>query len=80
MFAIGNPIQQRPAGFGGGAQVGMQPRGVGDPPRSVGPMQSFKKGGKVKRTGLAKVHKDERVLTKKEQKHDLKASAKKRMR
>lgn len=29
---------------------------------------SYKRGGKVKRTGLAKVHKGERVLTKKQQK------------
>ena len=28
----------------------------------------FKRGGKVKRTGMAKVHKGERVLTKKQQK------------
>lgn len=27
------------------------------------PMQSFKRGGKVKRTGMAKVHRGERVLT-----------------
>jgi len=32
-----------------------------------GTMQ-FKRGGKVKRTGLAKVHKGERVLTKRQQK------------
>ena len=31
-----------------------------------GPMQ-FKRGGKVRRTGMAKVHKGERVLTKKQQ-------------
>jgi hypothetical protein len=30
--------------------------------------QSFKRGGKVKRTGLAKVHKGEEVLTPKQQK------------
>jgi len=30
-------------------------------------VQSFKKGGMVKKTGLAKVHKGERVLTKKQQ-------------
>ena len=30
--------------------------------------QSYKKGGKVKKTGLAKVHKGERVLTKKQDK------------
>lgn len=29
---------------------------------------SFKRGGKVKRTGFAKVHRGERVLTKKQQK------------
>jgi hypothetical protein len=31
-------------------------------------MQKFKHGGKVKRTGKAKVHKGERVLTKKQAK------------
>ena len=30
---------------------------------------SFKRGGKVKRTGLARVHKGERVLTKRQAKH-----------
>ena len=30
---------------------------------------SFKRGGMVKKTGMAKVHKGERVLTKKQQKH-----------
>jgi hypothetical protein len=31
-------------------------------------MHSYKKGGKVKKTGLAKLHKGERVLTKKQAK------------
>ena len=30
-------------------------------------VDSYKRGGKVKRTGLARVHKGERVLTKKQQ-------------
>jgi hypothetical protein len=36
-------------------------------PQTMG-LSSFKRGGKVKRTGLAKVHKGERVLTKKQAK------------
>lgn len=39
--------------------------GEADSPASP---SSFKKGGKVKKTGMAKVHKGERVLTKKQQK------------
>ncbi len=34
---------------------------------NTGVISSFKRGGKVKHTGLAKVHKGERVLTKKQQ-------------
>jgi hypothetical protein len=34
----------------------------------VGDPGTYKKGGKVKKTGLAKVHKGERVLTKKQNK------------
>ena len=33
--------------------------------------QQFKKGGKVKKTGFAKVHKGERVLTKAQQRKHL---------
>lgn len=36
--------------------------------KTVQPMQEFKRGGKVKRTDLAKVHKGEQVLTKKQSK------------
>lgn len=81
-FAIGGPVQ-RAGGFGGPSAPGMGggggPIGVGGPMQRAGGMQSFKKGGKVKKTGLAHVHKNERVLTKKQQKNDLKSSAKKEM-
>lgn len=39
---------------------------------------SFKKGGKIKKTGLAKVHKGERVLNKKQTKKFDKAKAERR--
>ena len=45
---------------------------VGD----AGDAGSFKKGGKVKKTGLAKVHKGERVLTKKQNKRYMKSRGK----
>jgi hypothetical protein len=38
----------------------------------------FKRGGKVKKTGLARVHKGERVLTKKQQKRARGRGSKKR--
>ena len=41
--------------------------------------KQFKKGGKVKKTGVALVHKNERVLTAKETKKYKKDSAKKRV-
>ena len=70
------------AGLSGGAPQrmavgGPRPGGGGI---GGGGMQTFKHGGKVKKTGLAHVEKNERVLTKKQQKHDLKDGAKKRMR
>lgn len=58
---VGGPMQR----FSGGPALGVGPqRG------SLGggsPMQSFKHGGKVKKTGLVKAEKGERVLTKKQQ-------------
>jgi len=57
-------------------QPGLNPNageGLGRTPLQGGPgmrapgLQSFKHGGKVKRTGLAKVERGERVLTKKQQ-------------
>jgi hypothetical protein len=45
---------------GGAAGGGFRP--VGGPMRNVGPfVGSFKKGGKVKKTGFAKVHKGEKI-------------------
>jgi len=41
------------------------------------PMASFKRGGKVKKTGPAKLHKGERVLNKKEAKKYRKRSKRK---
>ena len=70
---VGGPVMQMPIPAGGGG--GFHPP-VGGPER---PISGFKKGGKVKHTGLAKVHKGEQVLTKKQQSHDLTASARKRM-
>ena len=43
-----------------------------------GPPQSFKKGGPVKKTGLAKVHRGERVLTKSQAKKYRKPTKRKR--
>lgn len=34
--------------------------------RTVTPMQEFRRGGKVRRTGLAKVHKGEHILTRRQ--------------
>ena len=60
-FAIGGPAMRTP-GFNGPSESGMGgPIGVGGPIQRAGGMQAFKKGGKVKKTGLAKVHKGERV-------------------
>jgi hypothetical protein len=53
-------LQKRASGEGGGSQ----PHGTPKPP----PVPDFHKGGMVKRTGLAKLHKGERVLTKRQQK------------
>ena len=47
--------------------------GNSDDPATPG---SFKRGGKVKKTGMAKVHKGERVLTKKQQKQRRKSRGK----
>lgn len=69
-------------GIGGGTAIGRTP-GFGDMRSAGGPERAipgFKKGGKVRKTGLVKAHEGERVLTKKQQKSDLKSSAKKRMR
>jgi hypothetical protein len=60
-FGIGGPMQ-RISGGDGPSMGGRNPAVPGG-----GEMQSFKKGGKVKKTGLAKVEKGEKVLTKKQQ-------------
>lgn len=55
----------------GGAARGMQGEGGGMRPEAPiqrgGGFQDFKHGGKVKRTGLVKAEKGEKVLTKKQQ-------------
>lgn len=43
-------------------------KGKSEDTGGVGPGESFKKGGPVRKTGLAKVHKGERVLTKRQAK------------
>lgn len=60
----GNPIS-RPMQQGPGMRGPMQ----GDPRRALA---SFKKGGKVKKTGIYKLHKGERVLRAKMSLKDLK--------
>lgn len=47
------------------AKVGLKPNG--DYSKYVASVGSYKRGGKIKKTGMAKVHKGERVLTKKQQ-------------
>jgi hypothetical protein len=49
-----------------GAAAGL--KGLTESGDSGSHMQSFKKGGKVKKTGLAKLHEGERVLTRKQAK------------
>jgi hypothetical protein len=61
---IGGPVPRGPLTPGGG-QFDDGQRAVASPIPARG-MQMFKRGGKVKKTGLAKVHKGERVLTKKQ--------------
>lgn len=56
-------------GKGGGGSSSSTPAG-----RYASIPSSLKRGGKIKRTGLAKVHKGERVLTKRQ----VKAQARKR--
>ena len=53
---------------GGAGSDNVGSGGMGSPgPDEHGPsIGSFKRGGKVKKTGFAKVHKGEKVLTKKE--------------
>lgn len=79
MLGFGSPIRSNGpmmGGGGAGSPGGAPGHGVGGPDHSVG---AFKHGGKVKKTGFARVHEGERVLTKKQQKHDLKSSAKHEM-
>ena len=52
-----------PPGLFGGAPGGLPMAGR---PGIGGPVPGFKKGGKVKKTGMARVHKGERVLTAKQ--------------
>jgi hypothetical protein len=66
-FAIGSPIQ-RQGGFEGPSMGAGGPRlAVGTPELRAGSFESFKLGCKVKKTGLVKAEKGERVLTKKQQ-------------
>jgi Family of unknown function (DUF6496) len=60
---FGSGMTQRPAPMGGG---GMKPIAVGGPARSpFAPSfpRSFKKGGKVLKSGVGKLHKGERVIS-----------------
>ena len=50
-----------------------------DPMPGAAEPRTFKKGGKVKRTGVAKVHKGERVLTKGQAKQYAKKSGRKKV-
>jgi hypothetical protein len=59
---------------GGGGKKGPKKGGGGGGPA----VPQFKRGGKVKKTGLARVHKGERVLTKKQQKRARGRGSKKR--
>jgi len=52
---------------GGGGGIAEKQRETAD---------SYKRGGKVKRTGMARVHKGERVLTKRQAKRYWRSSAK----
>lgn len=63
MVMVGGPVGRAP-GFGGGQRNPMQ--GTPVRPVGLGSPTSFKRGGKVKKTGLAKVEKGEKVLTKKQ--------------
>jgi hypothetical protein len=51
------------------------PPSVQQPGIRIGPRQSFKRGGGVKETGVALLHKGERVLTKKQNKRYTKRSS-----
>lgn len=64
MLPVGGPIQR----VGGASQplAGAGPAGPGPNYQNSRFVGAFKHGGKVKRTGLAKVHAGERVLTKKQ--------------
>lgn len=73
--STGNKIAEAFKRIGGKIKGSMQHHGSqpggGDATKATMERTSgdeFKKGGKVKRTGLAKVHKGERVLTKKQAK------------
>jgi hypothetical protein len=59
-------VGKRAKAFGKGMS-GLAGGDSGGDDESSSKLQSFKRGGKVKKTGLAKVHKGERVLTKKQQ-------------
>lgn len=68
-FPIIMAIKQRAAQKRGKVAAAKERAGGGDTPKIPGTItdsmdtDSYRRGGKVKRTGLAKVHKGERVLT-----------------
>jgi hypothetical protein len=63
---VDQATKMRKAGKGGILRKKKRTQGSGETPYE-GTLQ-FKRGGKVKRTGLAKVHRGERVLTKRQSK------------
>jgi hypothetical protein len=69
------------SGFSGGIGAAKKKKDAKPAPASTNPTKaspsSFKKGGKVKKTGMAKVHRGEFVLTAKEAKGKNKSSRKK---
>ncbi len=67
---VSAPIMGGPQRVGMPVGGGAVPRPAPEPYRSAGPMPlgSFKKGGKVKKTGTYKLHAGERVLNKKQAK------------
>lgn len=62
MFFNPTPIGGGSERVGGATFGGMRPPRARPPIVRGGPVMSFKKGGKVKRTGLALVHKNETVI------------------
>lgn len=64
-------------GFTKGLSASGLAGGVGEDTSGKSNLKEFKSGGKVKKTGPAKLHKGERVLTKKEAKRYKKRSRRK---